>query len=139
MKGMNLEKEMAVHCGKVTDSMETLETLCCEKAEKLLATLDVPEGGKVDGGFSGTYCRRQVQPRQVRQSHIRIGLFRVHFVIFGRILLIVLQRIPSPLFCHSMKQTRWKAFFMLPIVRESPYKISPYPGMSGRNLQEFVS
>ena len=32
MKGMNLEKEMAVHCGKVTDSMETLETLCCEKA-----------------------------------------------------------------------------------------------------------
>ena len=35
MKGMNLEKEMAVHCGKVTDSMETLETLCCEKAEKL--------------------------------------------------------------------------------------------------------
>ena len=45
MKGMNLEKEMAVHCGKVTDSMETLETLCCEKAEKLLATLDVPEGG----------------------------------------------------------------------------------------------
>ena len=96
MKGMNSEKEMAVHCGKVTDSMETLETLCCEEAEKLLATLDVPEGGKgrspiLDGGFSGTYCRRQVQPRQVRQSHIRIGLFRVHFVIFGRILLIVLQ------------------------------------------------
>ena len=59
MKGMNSEKEMAVHCGKVTDSMETLETLCCEKAEKLLATLDVPEGGKVEvpfwtGGFSGT-------------------------------------------------------------------------------------
>ena len=25
MKGMNLEKEMAVHCGKVTDSMETLQ------------------------------------------------------------------------------------------------------------------
>ena len=43
MKGMNSEKEMAVHCGKVTDSMETLETLCCEKAEKLLTTLDVPE------------------------------------------------------------------------------------------------
>ena len=51
MKGMNLEKEMAVHCGKVTDSMETLETLCCEKAEKLLATLDVPEGGKVEVPF----------------------------------------------------------------------------------------
>lgn len=51
MKGMNLEKEMAVHCGKVTDSMETLETLCCEKAEKLLATFDVPEGGKVEVPF----------------------------------------------------------------------------------------
>ena len=51
MKGMNLEKEMAVHCGKVTDSMDTLEKLCCEKAEKLLATLDVPEGGKVEVPF----------------------------------------------------------------------------------------
>ena len=51
MKGMNLEKEMAVHFGKVTDSMETLETLCCEEAEKLLATLDVPEGGRVEVPF----------------------------------------------------------------------------------------
>ncbi|BDI75718.1 hypothetical protein PC1C4_24400 [Paraprevotella clara] len=51
MEEMNLNEEMAVHCGKVTDSMETLETLCCEEAEKLLATLDVPEGGKVEVPF----------------------------------------------------------------------------------------
>lgn len=51
MKGMNLEKEMAVHCGKVTDSMETLESLCREEAEKLLATLDVPEGRQVEVPF----------------------------------------------------------------------------------------
>ncbi|WP_276789667.1 hypothetical protein [Paraprevotella xylaniphila] len=51
MEEMNLEKEMAVHCGKVTDSMETLESLCREEAEKLLATLDVPEGRQVEVPF----------------------------------------------------------------------------------------
>ena len=43
MEEMNLEKEMTVHCGKVTDSMVTLESLCREEAEKLLSTFDVPE------------------------------------------------------------------------------------------------
>lgn len=57
MEEMNLEKEMTVHCGKVTDSMETLESLCREEAEKLLATLDVAgrqtSGSPVlDEGFS---------------------------------------------------------------------------------------
>lgn len=51
MGKMNLEKEMAVHCGKVTDSMEALETLCCEEAGRLLATLDVPEGRRVEVPF----------------------------------------------------------------------------------------
>lgn len=51
MEEMSLEKEMVVHCGKVTDSMETLETLCCEEAEKLLATLEVPEKGSVEVPF----------------------------------------------------------------------------------------
>ena len=45
MEEMNLEKEMTVHCGKVTDSMEMLESLCREEAEKLLPfwTKDFPE------------------------------------------------------------------------------------------------
>ena len=34
MEEMNLEKEMAVHCGKVTDSMETLESLCQRGSRK---------------------------------------------------------------------------------------------------------
>ena len=51
MEEMNLEKEMTVHCGKVTDSMEMLESLCREEAEKLLATLDVPEGRQVEVPF----------------------------------------------------------------------------------------
>lgn len=42
---------MKIRCGRVTDSMETLESLCREEAEKLLATLDVPEGRQVEVPF----------------------------------------------------------------------------------------
>ena len=47
MEEMNLEKEMTVHCGKVTDSMETLESLCREEAEKQTSGSPV-----LDEGFS---------------------------------------------------------------------------------------
>jgi len=42
---------LKIRCGRVTDSMETLESLCREEAEKLLATLDVPEGRQVEVPF----------------------------------------------------------------------------------------
>lgn len=51
MKKIIFDEELKIRCGRVTDSMETLESLCREEAEKLLATLDVPEGRQVEVPF----------------------------------------------------------------------------------------
>lgn len=35
--------DIAIHCGKSSDSFERLEELCNTEAERLLATLEIPE------------------------------------------------------------------------------------------------
>ena len=43
--------EISVHCGKTRDSLEKLEMLCKEEAEKLLTTIDVPDGATIEVPF----------------------------------------------------------------------------------------
>jgi len=40
--------DLAIECGKESDSFEKLEQLCNAEAEKLLAALDVPDGTVVE-------------------------------------------------------------------------------------------
>lgn len=51
MKTSNQQNEIAVHCGKNTDSMEKLEKICKEEAEKLVSTLELTEGDAVSVPF----------------------------------------------------------------------------------------
>ncbi len=51
MKRTIIKNELSVHCGKVTDSMENLEKQCKEEAGKLLASLNIPDGGEVSVPF----------------------------------------------------------------------------------------
>jgi len=51
MEEEDYQDEISVHCGKVTDSMENLETLCHKEAEKLSTSLAIPEGGEVSVSF----------------------------------------------------------------------------------------
>jgi hypothetical protein len=39
-----MEKELSVHCGKLTDSFEKLQELCEKEASKLAAKLDIESG-----------------------------------------------------------------------------------------------
>jgi len=43
--------EISVHCGKTRDSLEKLEMLCKEEAEKLLTTIDVPYVATIEVPF----------------------------------------------------------------------------------------
>jgi len=43
--------EISVHCGKTRDSLEKLEMLCKEEAEKRLTTIDVPDGATIEVPF----------------------------------------------------------------------------------------
>lgn len=40
--------DIAIECGKESDSFEVLENLCNAEAEKLLPTLDIPDGTIVE-------------------------------------------------------------------------------------------
>jgi len=43
--------EIFIHCRKARDSFEKLEILCKEEAEKLLNTIDVPNGATIKVSF----------------------------------------------------------------------------------------
>lgn len=51
MKTSNPQNEIVVRCGKTTDSMETLEKICKEEAEKLVNTIELPEGDAISVPF----------------------------------------------------------------------------------------
>lgn len=51
MKKENIQNGIAIHCGKNTDSMEKLEKICKEEAEKLVSTLELAEGDAVSVPF----------------------------------------------------------------------------------------
>ena len=51
MKKESQQNDLAVKCGKTTDSVEKLTKLCEQEAEKLLATIDIPEGKTVSVPF----------------------------------------------------------------------------------------
>lgn len=47
----DMEKELSVHCGKLTDSFEKLQELCEKEAAKLAAKLDIASGTDVEVAF----------------------------------------------------------------------------------------
>lgn len=51
MKKEKQQNEIVVKCGKTTDNMEKLTKLCEQEAEKLLATIEVPEKETVSVPF----------------------------------------------------------------------------------------
>ncbi|MEY8687735.1 hypothetical protein AB9N12_16975 [Bacteroides sp. AN502(2024)] len=51
MEKKDYQNELSVHCGKKTDSMENLAKQCEEEAEKLLDSLNIPDGGEVSVPF----------------------------------------------------------------------------------------
>ena len=51
MKTLNPQNEITVRCGKTTDSMEKLERICMEEAEKLSKTIELPEGNAISVPF----------------------------------------------------------------------------------------
>jgi len=51
MKTSNPQNEIVVRCGKTTDSMETLEKICKEEAEKLAKTIELAEGDTISVPF----------------------------------------------------------------------------------------
>lgn len=51
MKTSNPQNEIVVRCGKTTDSMETLEKICKEEAEKLAKTIELAEGDAISVPF----------------------------------------------------------------------------------------
>lgn len=51
MKTSNHQNEIVVRCGKNTDSMETLEKICKQEAEKLVKTIELAEGDAVSVPF----------------------------------------------------------------------------------------
>ena len=51
MKTSNPQNEIVVRCGKTTDSMETLEKICKEEAEKLSKTIELAEGDTISVPF----------------------------------------------------------------------------------------
>jgi len=51
MKKENPQNEITVRCGKTTDSMEKLERICKEEAEKLAKTIELTEGDAISVPF----------------------------------------------------------------------------------------
>lgn len=51
MKTSNYQNEIVVRCGKNTDSMERLEEICKEEAEKLSKTLELAKGDAISVPF----------------------------------------------------------------------------------------
>lgn len=51
MKTSKRQNEIAVNCGKTTDSIEKLEKICKEEAEKLIKTLDLRKGNAISVPF----------------------------------------------------------------------------------------
>lgn len=51
MKTSNPQNEIVVRCGKTTDSMEKLEKICKEEAEKLSKTIELAEGDAISVPF----------------------------------------------------------------------------------------
>lgn len=51
----SVDSGISIKLGKRTDSFEMLERLCEEEAEKLLATIEVPDYGKVSVPFWTDY------------------------------------------------------------------------------------
>lgn len=51
MKNENYNEEISIKCGKVTDGFETLQEICKEEAEKLVATINVPDNAVVSVPF----------------------------------------------------------------------------------------
>lgn len=51
MKKENPQNEIVVRCGKTTDSMEKLEKICKEEAEKLAKTIDLSKGNAISVPF----------------------------------------------------------------------------------------
>lgn len=51
MKTSKRQNEIAVNCGKTTDSMEKLEKTCKEEAEKLAKTIEIAEGNAISVPF----------------------------------------------------------------------------------------
>lgn len=51
MKTSKCQNEIAVNCGKTTDSIEKLEKICKEEAEKLVKTLEIREGNAISVPF----------------------------------------------------------------------------------------
>lgn len=51
MKKENQQSQLSIHCGSNTDSMEKLEKICKEEAEKLAKTIELPEGDSVSVPF----------------------------------------------------------------------------------------
>lgn len=51
MKKENPQNEIVVRCGKTTDSMEKLEKICKEEAERLAKTIDLSKGNAISVPF----------------------------------------------------------------------------------------
>ncbi|WP_195531862.1 hypothetical protein [Bacteroides finegoldii] len=51
MKTSNHQSKLSIHCGSNTDSVETLEKICKEEAEKLAKTIELAEGDAISVPF----------------------------------------------------------------------------------------